>query len=94
MPLGAIPVGTIMHNIEMKAGAGGKMARAAGQYAQLVGKDSGYAQIKLMSGELRLVRGECMATIGAVSNPDNANSRSARPGGSAGSGSGRTTAAW
>jgi large subunit ribosomal protein L2 len=73
MPLAAIPVGTIVHNLEMKPGAGGKIARAAGQYAQLVGKDSGYAQIKLMSGELRLVRGECMATIGAVSNPDNAN---------------------
>jgi large subunit ribosomal protein L2 len=73
MPLAAIPVGTIVHNVEMKPGAGGKVARAAGQYAQLVGKDAGYAQIKLMSGELRLVRGECMATIGAVSNPDNAN---------------------
>jgi large subunit ribosomal protein L2 len=73
MPLSAIPVGTIVHNIEMKQGAGGKIARAAGQYAQLVGKDTGYAQIKLMSGELRLVRGECMATIGAVSNPDNSN---------------------
>jgi large subunit ribosomal protein L2 len=73
MPLAAIPVGTIVHNVEMKQGAGGKIARAAGQYAQLVGKDSGYAQIKLMSGELRMVRGECMATIGAVSNPDNAN---------------------
>jgi large subunit ribosomal protein L2 len=73
MPLGAIPVGTIVHNIEMKPGAGGKIARAAGQYAQLVGKDAGYAQVKLMSGELRLVRGECIATIGAVSNPDNSN---------------------
>jgi large subunit ribosomal protein L2 len=73
MPLSAIPVGTIIHNVEMKPGAGGKIARAAGQYAQLVGKDAGYAQIKLMSGELRIVRGECMATIGAVSNPDNSN---------------------
>jgi large subunit ribosomal protein L2 len=73
MPLAAIPVGTIIHNVEMKPGAGGKIGRAAGQYAQLVGKDSGYAQIKLMSGELRIVRGECMATIGAVSNPDNSN---------------------
>ena len=73
MALAAIPVGTIIHNVEMKPGAGGKIARAAGQYAQLVGKDAGYAQIKLMSGELRMVRGECMATIGAVSNPDNAN---------------------
>ena len=73
MPLAAIPVGTIVHNVELKAGGGGKMARAAGTYAQLVGKDSGYAQIKLQSGELRLVRGECLATIGAVSNPDNMN---------------------
>ncbi len=73
MPLAAIPVGTIVHNVELKPQAGGKVARAAGQYAQLVGKDAGYAQIKLMSGELRMVRGECMATIGAVSNPDNAN---------------------
>ncbi len=73
MPLAAIPVGTIVHNIEMKQGAGGKIARAAGTYAQLVGKDAGYAQIKLMSGELRVVRAECMATVGAVSNPDNAN---------------------
>ena len=73
MPLAAIPVGTIVHNIELKQGAGGKMARSAGTYAQLVGKDSGYAQVKLQSGELRVVRGECMATVGAVSNPDNMN---------------------
>jgi large subunit ribosomal protein L2 len=57
----------------MKAGGGGKIARAAGTYAQLVGKDAGYAQLKLMSGELRVVRAECMATVGAVSNPDNSN---------------------
>ncbi|MGO2957651.1 MAG: 50S ribosomal protein L2 [Acetobacter sp.] len=73
MPLAAIPVGTIVHNIELKQGAGGKMARSAGTYAQLVGKDAGSAQIKLQSGELRIVRGECMATVGAVSNPDNMN---------------------
>jgi large subunit ribosomal protein L2 len=73
MPLSAIPVGTIVHNVEMKPGAGGKIARAAGTYAQLVGKDAGYAQIKLMSGELRVVRAECMATVGAVSNPDHGN---------------------
>jgi large subunit ribosomal protein L2 len=73
MPLAAIPVGTIIHNIELKQGAGGKMARAAGTYAQLVGKDAGYAQIKLQSGELRVVRAECMATVGAVSNADNMN---------------------
>ncbi len=73
MPMSAIPVGTIIHNVEMKLGAGGKMARAAGTYAQLVGKDAGYAQVKLQSGELRVVRAECMATVGAVSNPDNQN---------------------
>ncbi|MFQ3621934.1 MAG: 50S ribosomal protein L2 [Acetobacteraceae bacterium] len=73
MPMSAIPVGTIIHNIEMKPGAGGKIARAAGTYAQLVGKDAGYAQIKLSSGELRVVRAECMASVGAVSNPDNSN---------------------
>ncbi len=73
MPMAAIPVGTIIHNVELKIGGGGKMARAAGCYAQLVGKDAGYAQIKLQSGELRIVRAECMATVGAVSNPDNQN---------------------
>src|SRR3954467_5484553 len=80
MPLSAIPVGTIVHNIEMKVGAGGKIARSAGTFAQLVGKDSGYAQIKLMSGELRMVRSECMASIGAVSNPDNMNQKLGKAG--------------
>jgi large subunit ribosomal protein L2 len=80
MPMAAIPVGTIIHNVEMKPGAGGKIARAAGTYAQLVGKDQGYAQIKLMSGELRMVRAECMATIGAVSNPDNSNQQFGKAG--------------
>ncbi|HEY1932798.1 MAG TPA: 50S ribosomal protein L2 [Acetobacteraceae bacterium] len=80
MPMAAIPVGTIIHNIEMKQGAGGKIARAAGTYAQLVGKDSGYAQVKLMSGELRVVRAECMASIGAVSNPDNMNQKIGKAG--------------
>jgi large subunit ribosomal protein L2 len=80
MPLSAIPVGTIVHNIEMKPLAGGKIARAAGTYAQLVGKDAGYAQIKLMSGELRIVRAECMASVGAVSNPDNMNQKIGKAG--------------
>ncbi|MGC8531276.1 MAG: 50S ribosomal protein L2 [Acidiphilium sp.] len=80
MPLAAIPVGTIIHNIELKAGAGGKMARSAGTFAQLVGKDQGYAQVKLMSGELRLIRGECMASIGAVSNPDHSNQQLGKAG--------------
>jgi len=73
MPLGAIPVGTVIHNIELKPGAGAKVARSAGTFAQLVGKDAGLAQVKLMSGELRTVRSECLASIGAVSNPDNSN---------------------
>lgn len=80
MPLSAVPVGTIIHNIELKAGGGGKIARSAGTYAQLVGKDMGYAQIKLQSGELRVVRAECMATIGAVSNPDNMNQHMGKAG--------------
>jgi large subunit ribosomal protein L2 len=73
MLLKNIPVGTIVHNVELRAGKGGQMARAAGAYVQVVGKDSGYVQIKLRSGELRMVRVECMATIGAVSNPDRQN---------------------
>src|ERR1700712_5168469 len=73
MPLAAMPVGTIVHNVELKIAGGGKMARAAGTYAQLVGKDAGYAQIKLQSGGLRVVRAAGMATVGAVSNPDNQN---------------------
>ena len=72
-PLKNIPVGTIVHNVEMKAGKGGQIARAGGGYVQLVGKDQGYAQLRLASGELRMVWAECLATIGAVSNPDQAN---------------------
>ena len=73
MPLANIPIGTIVHNVEMKIGKGGQIGRSAGAYVQLVGKDSGYAQIKLRSGELRMVPARCMATIGAVSNPDHQN---------------------
>ncbi len=69
MPMQSIPVGTIVHNVEMKPGKGGQLARSAGTYAQIIGKDQGYAQLRLISGELRMVRAECMATIGAVSNP-------------------------
>ncbi|HEY4635807.1 MAG TPA: 50S ribosomal protein L2 [Rhodospirillales bacterium] len=73
MPMQNIPVGTIIHNIEIKVGGGGQIARSAGTYAQLIGKDQGYAQLRLSSGEIRMVRTECMATIGAVSNPDQQN---------------------
>jgi large subunit ribosomal protein L2 len=73
MPLLSIPVGTIVHNVEMKAGKGGQIARSAGTYVQIVGRDSGYVQLRMVSGEVRVVRGECMATVGAVSNPDQQN---------------------
>ena len=73
MPIKNIPVGTIVHNVEMKRGKGGQIARAAGTYVQIIGKDQGYAQLRMISGELRMVRAECMATIGAVSNPDQQN---------------------
>jgi large subunit ribosomal protein L2 len=68
-----MPVGTIIHNVEMKPKKGGQIARAAGAYAQLVGRDRGDAQIRLNSGELRIVPDACMATVGAVSNPDHLN---------------------
>lgn len=73
MPFSGMPIGTIVHNVELKPGRGGQIARAAGAYAQFVGRGNGYAQIRLSSGELRMVRQECMATVGAVSNPDNSN---------------------
>ena len=73
MPLANMPIGTIIHNVEMKQGKGGQIARAAGTYVQLVGRDAGYAILKLNSGETRMVPAECMATVGAVSNPDNSN---------------------
>jgi len=73
MPMASMPVGTIIHNVEMKQGKGGQMARSAGTYAQIIGKDQGYAQLRLSSGEIRLVRAECRATVGAVSNPDQQN---------------------
>ncbi len=73
MPFSGMPIGTIVHNVEMKPGKGGQIARAAGTYAQFVGRDGGYAQLRLSSGELRVVHQNCRATVGAVSNPDNSN---------------------
>lgn len=73
MPLKSIPVGTIVHNVELKPLKGGQMARAAGSYVQVVGRDAGFAQLRMTSGEVRMVPDGCMATIGAVSNPDNMN---------------------
>ena len=93
MPLAGIPVGTIIHNVEMKPGAGGKIARSAGTYVQLVGKDAGYAQVKLMSGEVRTVRAECMATSARCPTRTTPTSRSARPVVPAGWAAARITAA-
>src|SRR3954463_5153557 len=73
MPLRSMPLGTIVHNVEMKPGKGGQIARSAGTYVQLVGREQGYALLRMASGEMRMVRAECRATIGAVSNPDHQN---------------------
>lgn len=73
LPLSDIPLGTVLHNVEMKAGKGAQIARSAGAFVQLVGKDAGYVSLRLKSGEMRLVRAECKATVGSVSNPDHQN---------------------
>ncbi len=73
MPIGGVPVGTIVHNVETKPGAGGSLARSAGTYVMVAGRDGGYVIIKLKSGETRMVPASCMASIGAVSNPDHLN---------------------
>ena len=73
MAISSIPVGTIIHNVELKPEKGGQLARSAGAYVQFVGREAGYALLRLTSGEVRRVRAECMASIGAVSNPDQKN---------------------
>ena len=73
MPAGKMPIGTIVHNVEIKIGKGGQIARSAGTYSQIVGRDGEYVILRLNSGEQRLVHSRCMATVGAVSNPDNMN---------------------
>jgi large subunit ribosomal protein L2 len=80
MPLASMPVGTIIYNVEMRAGRGGQIARSAGTFAQLVGRDQGYAILRLSSGEQRTVRAECMASVGAVSNPDHSNQKIGKAG--------------
>ncbi|TCT35542.1 50S ribosomal protein L2 [Martelella mediterranea] len=80
MPLRFVPVGSIVHNVEMKPGKGGQLARSAGAYVQLVGRDQGMAIIRLNSGEQRLVPGSCLATVGAVSNPDHSNTNDGKAG--------------
>jgi large subunit ribosomal protein L2 len=80
MEIGQAPVGTIVHNVEMKPGKGGQIARAAGTYVQIVGRDRGMVMVRLNSGEQRYIRSDCMCTVGAVSNPDNANQNLAKAG--------------
>ncbi len=80
MPLRSIPVGSIVHNVEMKPGKGGQIARAAGGYVQVTGRDRGYVLLRLASGEQRYIRSDCMATIGAVSNSDHQNIKLAKAG--------------
>lgn len=80
MQLRNIPVGTTIHNIEIKIGKGGQIARSAGSYGQLVGRDGIYSVVKLSSGEVRLIRGECFATIGSVSNSDHKNRKYSKAG--------------
>ena len=73
LPLGEIPLGTIVHNIELRPGNGGVLARSAGTYAQLVAREGKYATVKLPSGEMRMVLCTCLATVGTVSNSDHMN---------------------
>ena len=80
MEIGQMPVGTIVHNVELKPGKGGQLARAAGTFVQVVGRDKGMVIIRLNSGEQRYTRADCMATVGAVSNPDNSNTNHAKAG--------------
>jgi len=79
-PLKNLPIGTIVHNVELKIGKGGAIARSAGTFAQIVGRDGAYVILRLSSGEQRLVRGECIASVGAVSNPDNQNTKVGKAG--------------
>ena len=80
MPLSSVPVGTIIHNVELKPGKGGQIARSAGSYVQLIGKDLSYSILRLVSGEVRFVLSSCLCTIGAVSNPDNQNTNLGKAG--------------
>jgi large subunit ribosomal protein L2 len=80
MKMMSIPVGTIVHNIELRIGKGAQLARAAGTYGQVVGRDSGNVLVKLSSGEVRLINGECRATVGSVSNPDQKNTNLGKAG--------------
>jgi large subunit ribosomal protein L2 len=73
LPIRTMPLGTFLHNVEMFPGKGGKIARSAGTYVQLVAKEGEFAHLKMPSGEVRLVRLDCFATVGSVGNPDHKN---------------------
>jgi large subunit ribosomal protein L2 len=73
LPLAAIPTGTVVHNVELQPGRGGQLGRAAGTAIQLVAKEAGTATLRLPSGEMRMVRADCRATVGAIGNPDHQN---------------------
>ncbi len=80
LPLAKIPLGTIVHNVEMKPGKGGAIARSAGSFVQLLARESGFATLKMPSGEMRNVLDVCMATVGAASNPDHMNESNGKAG--------------
>ncbi len=80
LPMAEIPLGTIIHNIELRPGKGASLARSAGSYAQLVAREDKYASLKLPSGELRMVLAKCYATIGSVSNADHMNEQVGKAG--------------
>ena len=80
MPLSSVPVGTMVHNVEMKPAKGGQIARSAGSYCQLAGRQDGYAQLKMPSGEMRRVLDKCYATIGVASNQDHSNIKRGKAG--------------
>jgi large subunit ribosomal protein L2 len=73
LPVGSMPLGTIIHNIELQPGKGAQMARSAGSYAQVLAKDSKYVTLKMPSGEMRMILATCIATVGSVSNADHMN---------------------
>lgn len=75
-----MPLGTIIHNIELTPGKGGQLSRSAGTYAQVLAKDAKYVTLKMPSGEMRMVLGTCIATVGSVSNPDHMNERLGKAG--------------
>ena len=80
VPLRNVPIGSVVHCIELKPGKGGQLARSAGSYVQLIGKDLSYSILRLTSGEVRLVLSKCMASVGSVSNPDNKNRNDGKAG--------------